>query len=71
MSSTKKILYLDQNMWIYLAQVFYGKKDDPLLKDVLAELQRVTKEEKLIIVINLTNVIEARKANDVFYDIKN
>lgn len=63
-SSTKKILYLDQNMWIYLAQVFYGKNKDPLLKDVLAELQRVTKEEKLIIVINLTNVIEARKLND-------
>lgn len=63
-NSTKKILYLDQNMWIYLAQVFYGKNEDPLLKDILAELQRLTKEGKLIIVINLTNVVEARKVSD-------
>lgn len=63
-SSTKKILYLDQNMWIYLTQIFYGKNEDPLLKAVLAELQRVVQEEKLIIVINLTNIIEARKLND-------
>ncbi len=62
--STKKILYLDQNIWIYLAQVFYGQNTDSLLNEILSELQRLTKEDKLIIVINITNVIEARKAND-------
>ncbi len=62
--STKKILYLDQNIWIYFAQVFYGKSKDSLLNEILRELQRLTKEDKLIIVINLTNVIEVRKADD-------
>ncbi len=62
--SAKKILYLDQNMWIYLAQVFYGKNEDPLLKSILTELQRLTEEDKLMIVINLTNLVEARKVND-------
>lgn len=62
--SAKKILYLDQNIWIYLAQVFYGKSEDPLLKDILTELQRLTREDKLIIIINLTNVVEARKVNN-------
>jgi len=62
--STKKILYLDQNIWIYLAQVFYGKSEDLLLKNILTELQRLTEEDKLIIVINLTNVVEARKVSD-------
>jgi len=62
--SEKKILYLDQNMWIYLAQVFYGKNKNPLLTDILTELQLLVKEDKVLIVINLTNVIEARKVID-------
>ncbi len=63
-NSTIKILYLDQNMWIYLAQVFYGKSEDKVLKDVLTELHRLIQEKKLRIIINLTNVVEARKLND-------
>ena len=60
-----KYLYLDQNFWIYLGQVHYGKIKDLTLLRILTKLNQAIDEEKLIIPINLTNAIETRKQNNV------
>lgn len=60
-----KYLYLDQNFWIYLGQVHYGKNQDPTLSRILMKLKKAVNEGKLIIPINLTNAYETRKHSNV------
>lgn len=55
-----KYIYLDQNILIYFAQVYYGKSNK-LIEEILELLQKLVKEKKIIIVFNLTNVLEAQK----------
>ncbi len=60
-----KYLYLDQNFWIYLGQVHYGKIKDPTLLSILKKLKQAVANNKLIIPINLTNAYETRKQSNV------
>ena len=56
-----KYLYLDQNIWIYLAQVYYGEKKNEIYSQVLEKITFLIQNKKLIVPINLSNVIEAHK----------
>lgn len=60
-----KILYLDQNFWIYLAKVHYGKDSDIIFSQILNKLYDAVSNGKLIIPINLTNIIEAQKIKNL------
>ena len=60
-----KILYLDQNFWIYLAKIHYGKDSDITLSQILNKLYDAVSNGKLVIPINLTNVIEAQKIKNL------
>jgi len=60
-----RYLYLDQNFWIYLAQVHYGKKKDITLERILKKIIEAIQRGKIIIPINLTNVYETRKNKNV------
>jgi len=46
-----KYLYLDQNFWIYLGQVHYGKSKDLTLSRILTKLNQAVDEEKLMVSI--------------------
>ncbi len=63
--TSPKILFLDQNFWIDLAKVHYGKDSDTILSQILNKLYDAVSTEKLIIPINLTNVIEAQKIKNL------
>lgn len=56
-----KYLYLDQNIWIYLAQAYYGKKENEIYTQILEKITFFIQKEKLIVPINLSNVIEVHK----------
>ncbi len=58
-----KYIYLDQNILIYFAQVYYGKSND-LIEELLEKIQELVKEGKVKIVFNLTNVLEAQKVTN-------
>jgi len=60
---TPKYLYLDQLILIYFAQIYYGKTDS-LIEEILEKLHKLVNEGTLIVVFNLTNVIEAQKVKD-------
>lgn len=60
-----KILYLDQNFWIYLVKAYYGKDPDNVFSPILSKLYNAVLNGKLIIPINLTNIIEAQKINNL------
>lgn len=60
-----KILYLDQNFWIYLARVHYGKDSNIILSQILNKLYDAVSTGKLIVPINLTNIIEAQKIKNL------
>ncbi len=59
-----KYLYLDQNIWIYLGQVHYGINNDKNLVRILEKIKRLVDDNKLIVPINVTNVVELYKASD-------
>ncbi|MHA1150391.1 MAG: hypothetical protein ACTSR8_19400 [Promethearchaeota archaeon] len=56
-----KYLYLDQNAWIGLGRVHYGKEINDDLSRVLSKIIDLVEKNKLIVPINLTNVLEMRK----------
>ncbi|KKN38875.1 hypothetical protein LCGC14_0748960 [marine sediment metagenome] len=56
-----KYLYLDQNIWIYLCQIYYGKREDQIYNQVLEKITTLTQKKKLIVPINLSNVVEIHK----------
>jgi hypothetical protein len=56
-----KYLYLDQNIWIYLSQVYYGKKKNVLYSEPFEEINFLIKRHLLVVPINLTNVVEIKK----------
>lgn len=60
-TNSPKVLYLDQNIWIYLGQIHYGKTINPILSNILKKIKEKVFQNKLIIPINLTNVIETKK----------
>ncbi len=60
-----KILYLDQNFWIYLAKSYDGKDFEINFSQILNKLYSAVSNGKLIIPINLTNVIEAQKIKNM------
>ena len=60
-----KILYLDQNFWIFFARVHYGKEFNILLSRILDKLFDAVSNDKLIIPINLTNIMEVQKIQDL------
>lgn len=60
-TNSPKVLYLDQNIWIYLGQIHYGKTINPILSNILKKIKEKVSQNKLIIPINLTNVIETKK----------
>lgn len=60
-----KYLFLDQNLWIYLGQIHYGKRQNSTLSRILKKLKHAVSEGKLIIPINLTNAYETRKNKKV------
>ncbi len=62
-NNTPKYLYLDQNILIYFAKTYY-EKTNSLIKEILEKLYKLVNEGTLIVVFNLTNVIEAQKVND-------
>ncbi|MFW9878767.1 MAG: hypothetical protein ACFFG0_37285 [Candidatus Thorarchaeota archaeon] len=51
-----KILYLDQNFWVYLARAHYGKNSDIIFAQILKKLDDVVSNGNIIIPINLTNI---------------
>ncbi len=59
-----KYLYLDQNAWIDLAKIFYGTEIDNDLFRILTKIRNLVDNKKLIVPINITNVLEARKIKD-------
>ncbi|MHA1987321.1 MAG: hypothetical protein ACW98D_11820, partial [Promethearchaeota archaeon] len=60
-----KILYLDQLFWIYLVKSYYGLDPDKKLHRILNKLFNVVSNGKLIIPINLTNIIEVQKIKNL------
>lgn len=60
-----KILYLDQNFWIYLVKAYYGKCPNKIFSHILSKLYNAVSNGKLIIPINLTNIIEAQKISNL------
>ena len=60
-----KILYLDQNIWIYLARIHYKKEYNETFSQIKNKLFEMVSSGKLIIPINLTNIIETQKITDL------
>ena len=56
-----KYLYLDQNIWIYLCQAYYGKKENQIHNQILEKITMLIQKKKLIVPINLSNVVEVHK----------
>ncbi|MHA1267314.1 MAG: hypothetical protein ACTSRS_18900 [Candidatus Helarchaeota archaeon] len=52
---------MDQNIWIELLKVYVGKKNDSEIHLILAKLYKLIKQHKILIPINLTNIIEGLK----------
>lgn len=63
--ATPKILYLDQLFWIDLAKVHYRKDPDIVLSRILTKLIDTVSNGKLIIPLNLTNIMEAQKIKNM------
>lgn len=59
-----KYLYLDQNIWIYLSQVYYGKKTNETYSKLLEKINFLVQKKILVVPINLTNVVEIKKISD-------
>lgn len=59
-----KLLYLDQNVWIKLARVHYGKEKDEDIERLVEKIARLVDSGKLIVPINLTNAHETQKLKD-------
>ncbi len=60
-NTSPKYLYLDQMFWINLARVHYRKDVDINLSRILNKLNTAVSIGKLIIPMNLTNVMETQK----------
>ena len=56
-----KYLYLDQNIWIYLSRVYYGIEENEIYSRVIEKITFLIQKKKLIVPINLSNVIETHK----------
>ena len=59
-----KYLYLDQNIWIYLSQVYYGKKTNEIYSKLLEKIKFLVDKKKLVVPINLANEVEVKKISD-------
>ena len=59
-----KYLYLDQNIWIYLSQVYYGKKTNEIFIRLLEKINFLVQKKILVVPINLANVVEVKKISD-------
>lgn len=59
-----KYLYLDQNIWIYLSQVYYRKKKNVLYSELLEKINFLIQKHLLVVPINLANVVELKKISN-------
>jgi hypothetical protein len=59
-----KYLYLDQNMWIYLSQVHYGKNTNFIFSELLERIKFLMQKNLLVVPINLANVVELKKISN-------
>ncbi|NVM54050.1 MAG: hypothetical protein HWN66_10155 [Candidatus Helarchaeota archaeon] len=59
-----KLLYLDQNMWIYLARIYYKVDTNSVRSRILNKIIELVESNKLIVPINLSNVQETLKRRD-------
>ena len=57
----QKIIYFDQNAWIYLAQSFFGENTDPELKVVVDTLMEKVNAGELIVPLSMTHAFETLK----------
>jgi len=60
-NSFPKLLYLDQNQWDKLEKVYYNEREDPLIEEVLSNLQNLVKEGIIRIVIDINRQIETSR----------
>jgi hypothetical protein len=65
MSSTTRILYLDQNKWIDLARAVKYPAEKPEMRAVLEWLVEELKAGRIIIPLTATNIFETQKINKV------
>ena len=54
----KRILYLDQNIWIVLAKVYYKKIESPTLDKINETLIRKTSSGEVVCPISATHLME-------------
>ncbi|MFA4887829.1 MAG: hypothetical protein WC595_06480, partial [Candidatus Nanoarchaeia archaeon] len=56
-----KTVYLDQNMWIYLSQAYYGLNKDPILKRICDKVISASDSGKFIFPFSVVHHIELSK----------
>lgn len=60
----QKIVYLDQNIWINLAQVYYGIKNDVVIFNLCEVIKKKLQSNHLIIPLSVVHLIEAHHIQD-------
>lgn len=60
-----RMLCLDMNQWIYLAQAHYGRKPRPGAVDALQVIRRYVDAGRLIVPIASTNLLEVMEVSDL------
>jgi predicted transcriptional regulator len=60
----QKIVYLDQNIWINLAQVYYGVKNDVDILNLCEVILKKLESNDLIIPLSVVHLIEAHHIQD-------
>ena len=60
---SRKILYLDQNKWVELAQGQISATDFPVQREILAVLVEHVNTGALVVPLTATNLYETQKVN--------
>jgi len=60
----QKIVYLDQNIWIYLSQIYYGVKNDTDISKVCETILKKSDSSELIFPLSAVHLIETHHIQD-------
>lgn len=60
----QKIVYLDQNIWIYLSQIYYGVKNDTDISKVCETILKKSNSNELIFPLSAVHLIQTHHIQD-------